>query len=108
MNKTGFFNLLIFVLFIFFNSPHVYADSKLNTYNGYWIYGFEKSLFESCDGKVYWMWTPIEFKGKYTMEGYRNQVTVKGTLLPPDPANNIYSSLPTLQVVEIAHTSEKC
>ena len=99
---------IVFYLFVFpFTSP-IHADSNLKTHEGYWIYGFEQSVFKACDGTNYWMWVPHEFKGKYKEDGFRNYVKVKGHLKSPDPENNMYSTLPSLQVIEIKHARDQC
>ena len=67
-----YFLLLIFLI------PQGHAGPSLEHLEGFWIYGFEQSLFETCDGRLYWMWVPSGFKGKYIQEGYRNPVNVVG------------------------------
>jgi len=54
------------------------------------------------------MWAPYLFNGKYKLEGCRNPVKVSGYLLSPDPENNMYSSLATLQVVDIKRVNTPC
>ena len=98
--------VISFLVFSFASLTH--AGSDLQSFEGFWVYGFEQSIFESCDGAVYWMWVPHEFIGKYKQEGFRNYVRVKGYLKPPDPENNMYSTLPSLQIVEIKRARELC
>lgn len=85
-----------------------YANQTVKLFEGYWVYGFEQSLLETCNGKLYWMWTPAEFEGKYKQEGYRNPVRVTGYLFPPNPQDNMKSPLGELKVVAIEHTRVKC
>jgi len=99
---------IVFCLLVLSFTSIVHAGSNLKTYEGYWVYGFEQSVFEACDGTKYWMWVPHEFKGKYKQEGFKNYVKVKGHLKSPDPHNNMRSALPSLQVVEIKHARGQC
>ena len=85
-----------------------YADPVLQSFQGYWVYGFEQSFIETCDGKRYWMWAADEFEGKYITEGYKNPVSVTGYLLPSSPEININSSFMELKVVAIKHDSAPC
>lgn len=107
MKKTNL-NVVICVLLLGILSPSGYADRVLKSFEGFWVYGFEQSLLETCDGKRYWMWTPGEFEGKYKMEGYRNPVKLVGYLLPPNPEDNMNSSLDELIIVDIKHSTVRC
>ncbi|GAA4898149.1 hypothetical protein [Ferrimonas pelagia] len=90
---------------------HVQAapvEAPLQSVAGYWIYGFEQSQLHTCDGRQYWMWTPLAFKGRYQLEGFANPVRTMGRLAPPDPDNNMNTILPTWQVSSIEHAQSPC
>jgi len=94
--------------FIFLFSFLLSNNSAAVTLNGYWIYGFEQSLFQTCNGQLYWIWTPAEFKGKYKTEGYKNPVNVSGSIQAPSPQNNMNSSLNELKLTNIQHIHNRC
>lgn len=108
MKKIINLHVLVFFLLFSHSMPQGHAGPTLMSLDGFWVYGFEQSIIETCDGKLYWMWTPSEFKGRYLSEGYRNPVEVSGYLLPANPENNMNSSLPELKVVDIKHTKNLC
>lgn len=105
--KTSCKRLLCFLLFNFLITQ-LYAEPKLEEFEGFWIYGFEQSVFETCGGKRYWVWVDLSFEGKYEPEGYKNPVKIKGYNLPPNPDENMYSPLPELKVVGIEHIKASC
>jgi hypothetical protein len=96
----------ILLLFIYF-FPLQAEDQQIQS-EGYWIYGFEQSVFETCDGQLYWIWVDLGFKGKYAPEGYRNPVIIHGLLLPPNPDENMYSPLPEIKILQIQNIRETC
>ena len=108
MQKVKKTNLILFSFLIGSSISQVLADPIFKKVEGFWIYGFEHSTFETCDGKLYWMWTPGEFKGTYKSEGHRNPVEVSGYLLPPNPEDNMYSTLPEIKVVNIKYLKKSC
>ena len=108
MNKIIYSNIVVCLLLLGNLVPQGHAAPASMSFEGFWIYGFEQSLLETCDGKNYWMWTPDEFKGKYKLEGYRNPVMVIGYLLPPNPEKNMNSSLFELKIADIKHTNKSC
>ena len=96
-----------FLFFCFF-SAYVKATPVLKSFKGYWVYGFEQSIIETCDGQLYWAWMPDGFTGKYQTEGYKNPVTVSGYILPLDPDTNMYSPLNELKITHIKHVDTSC
>ncbi|WP_163134903.1 hypothetical protein [Agarivorans sp. Alg241-V36] len=77
-------------------------------FQGYWIYGFETSVFESCMGERYWMWSSDDVEGLYQREGYYNPVHVSGYILPPSPEQNMQSYLPELKVKNMTLLETVC
>jgi hypothetical protein len=109
LQNGGNMKYFIFVLFLVcMQMTPAHARQTIRSYEGYWIYGFEQSIFESCTGERYWMWAPKGFAGKYTMEGYPNPVQVDGELHSPDPTNNMNSTLKELKVAHITHLASAC
>ncbi|TQV72224.1 hypothetical protein FLL45_18570 [Aliikangiella marina] len=88
-----------------------YGDQSNNEFlneTGYWVYGFEQSLFLTCEGKLYWMWTPSDFKGKYSQEGSKNPVLIEGYIKQPNPIENMGSTLETIVIKNIQHVQSVC
>jgi len=94
--------------FIFLSSALISNNSTAVSLNGYWIYGFEQSFFQTCNGHLYWMWTPPEFIGNYETEGYKNPVSVNGTILDPSPQKNMNSTLKEFKLTNIQHIKTPC
>jgi hypothetical protein len=108
MKKIIYSDIVVCILLLGSLIPQGYSAPASTSFEGFWIYGFEQSLLETCDGESYWMWTPDEFKGKYKLEGYRNPVIVIGYLLPSNPEKNMSSSLFELNIVDIKHANKPC
>ena len=106
--KKVIFNTLISTLLLCIYISQVNSQQSVLSLSGYWIYGFEQSVLETCEGDTYWMWAPDEFKGKYVMEGYKNPVKVKGYILAPNKIDNMNSALSELKVITIEHTGNPC
>lgn len=106
--KKIFLTIILFYALFAHSLTSSYASQGEKSYEGYWVYGFETSLFESCDGELYWMFVPWGFTGKYQMEGHRNPVRVTGYLSPPNPDENMYSKLEELVPTKIRHAIVQC
>jgi hypothetical protein len=103
--KLGLLPLMVFLLFSCSRSTTNYP---VQDFQGYWIYGFETSVFESCEGERYWMWSSDDVEGLYQQEGYYNPVRVSGYILPPSPEQNMQSYLPELKVKNMALLETVC
>jgi len=108
MLKVNFFGIWFFVLLLNSFASSVFAKPVVQSFEGFWVYGFEQSVLETCEGKRYWMWTPDKFKGSYKMEGFKNPVRVTGHFLPPNPDDNIYSGLVEVKVINIKNAKGSC
>ncbi|WP_040307475.1 hypothetical protein [Agarivorans albus] len=100
--------LATFLLVSLFSCSNRTAQYPNQTMQGYWIYGFETSLFESCQGERFWMWSSADVQGQYQLEGYRNPVVVQGYVLPPSPEQNMQSYLPEIKVIKMQLLEQVC
>jgi len=87
--------------FLFVHLFMVSNSHAQQVFNGYFIYGFETMILETCEGELYWMWKPDDFKAQYAIEGYRNPVIVKGSVHQPNPDQNMYSPLREIKALSV-------